>query len=205
MDRIPVVVHASDPISVAGVVSGLRGRPELALVDAAVPAAVAVIVAETVDDLTLATLRRFTRSGQTHGVLIVSQIKEAQLLDVVEGGAVAILWRHEAGADGITRAVLAAARGNGNLPPDLLGRLLKHIGRIQRGVLHAQGYTSAGLAEREREVLSLVAEGFDTAEIAAKLAYSERTVKNVLHGLTSRLRLRNRSHAVAYAIREGYI
>jgi DNA-binding NarL/FixJ family response regulator len=205
MDRIPVVVHAPDPISQAGVVSGLRGRPELTLVDTAELAAVAVIVAETVDDLTLATLRRFVRSGQAYGVLIVSQIKEAQLLDVVEGGAVVILWRQEASADGIARAVLTAARGNGNLPADLLGRLLKHVGRIQRGVLHAQGYTSAGLAEREREVLSLVAEGLDTAEIATKLAYSERTVKNVLHGLTNRLRLRNRSHAVAYAIREGYI
>lgn len=205
MDRIPVVVYASDPISLAGVASGLRGRPELTLVDTAETAAVAVIVAETVDDLTLATLRRFTRSGQMHGVLIVSQIKEAQLLDVVEGGAVAILWRHEASADGITRAILTAARGNGNLPPDLLGRLLKHVGRIQRGMLDPQGHASAGLAEREREVLSLVAEGFGTTEIAAKLAYSERTVKNVLQGFTNRLRLRNRSHAVAYAIREGYI
>ncbi|RAY11067.1 DNA-binding response regulator [Actinomadura craniellae] len=189
----------------AGVVSGLRGRPELALVDTAEAAAVAVIVAETADAQTMATVKRCARSGRARGVLIVSQIKEAQLLDAVEGGVAAILWRHEAGADGITRAIVAAARGNGDLPPDLLGRLLKQIGRIQRGVLHAQGFTSSGLAEREREVLELVAEGLDTAEIAAKLAYSERTVKNVLHGLTNRLHLRNRAHAVAYAIREGYI
>ncbi|MGW2043477.1 hypothetical protein ACWCO4_36290, partial [Streptomyces virginiae] len=42
-------------------------------------------------------------------------------------------------------------------------------------------------------------------DLAAKLAYSERTVKNVMHGLTTRLHLRNRAHAVAYALREGYI
>jgi DNA-binding NarL/FixJ family response regulator len=54
-------------------------------------------------------------------------------------------------------------------------------------------------------VLRLVAEGFDTAHIAMQLSYSERTVKNVLHDLTTRLQLRNRSHAVAYALREGLI
>jgi len=54
-------------------------------------------------------------------------------------------------------------------------------------------------------VLRLVAEGWDTAQIATKLSYSERTVKNVLHDVTTRLQLRNRSHAVAYAMREGLI
>jgi DNA-binding NarL/FixJ family response regulator len=61
------------------------------------------------------------------------------------------------------------------------------------------------LSAREVDVLKLVAEGFDTREIAGKLCYSERTVKNVLHGLMLRLRLRNRAHAVAYAARHGYL
>jgi DNA-binding NarL/FixJ family response regulator len=54
-------------------------------------------------------------------------------------------------------------------------------------------------------VLRLVAEGHDTSEIADQLCYSERTVKNVLHDITTRLQLRNRTHAVAYAVREGLI
>lgn len=62
-----------------------------------------------------------------------------------------------------------------------------------------------GLRDREIAVLRLVAEGMDTAEIARRLAYSERTVKNILHDVTTRLELRNRSHAVAYALREGFI
>ncbi len=45
----------------------------------------------------------------------------------------------------------------------------------------------------------------DTAEIARTLSYSERTVKNVLHDVTTRRQLRNRSHAVAYALRQGLI
>jgi DNA-binding NarL/FixJ family response regulator len=50
-----------------------------------------------------------------------------------------------------------------------------------------------------------VAEGLDTAEIATRLSYSQRTIKTVLHDVTTRLQLRNRSHAVAYALREGLI
>ena len=54
-------------------------------------------------------------------------------------------------------------------------------------------------------MLRLVADGLDTSEIASRMCYSERTVKNVLHDLTTRLQLKNRTHAVAYAVREGLI
>jgi DNA-binding NarL/FixJ family response regulator len=72
-------------------------------------------------------------------------------------------------------------------------------------VLGPRGIVFTGLAPREVEVLRLLADGLDTAEIARRLCYSERTVKNVVHDVTTRLQLRNRSHAVAYALREGLI
>ena len=50
-----------------------------------------------------------------------------------------------------------------------------------------------------------LADGLDTADVGRRLFYSERTVKNIIHDVTSRLDLRNRAHAVAYAIREGLI
>ena len=86
-----------------------------------------------------------------------------------------------------------------------MGRLLEEVGRLQRQVLSPRGLTLARLSPREAEVLRLVAEGQDTAEIALQMCYSERTVKNILHDLTTRLQLRNRTHAVAYAMREGLI
>jgi DNA-binding NarL/FixJ family response regulator len=64
---------------------------------------------------------------------------------------------------------------------------------------------SEQLTGREIAVLRLVADGLDTGEIAQTLSYSERTIKNVLHDITTRLHLRNRAHAVAYALREGLI
>jgi DNA-binding NarL/FixJ family response regulator len=99
----------------------------------------------------------------------------------------------------------SVASGDGLLPPDLLGRLLSQVGHLQRQVLAPRGLTFSGLTERELGVLRLLADGHDTAEVGKQLFYSERTVKNIVHDLTSRLELRNRTHAVAYAIREGLI
>jgi len=61
------------------------------------------------------------------------------------------------------------------------------------------------MSEREIEVLRHLADGRDTAEIAEAMAYSERTIKNIIHEVTTRLNLKNRSHAVAYAMKSGII
>jgi DNA-binding NarL/FixJ family response regulator len=192
--RVVVEVHAADPISRAGAVHHLCQYPGIALSDDSQPerVSVAVVIAETVDESVLQTLRRLTRGGLGSVVLVVARMRESQLLDVVECGVGTILWRHEADAARLLQGVLAASRGDGNLPTDLLGRLLTQVGRMQRSAAEGTA-VPVGLSER------------DTTEIAARLSYSERTVKNVLHGLTSRLHLRNRAHAVAYALREGYI
>jgi DNA-binding NarL/FixJ family response regulator len=70
-------------------------------------------------------------------------------------------------------------------------------------VLAPHGLSLSGLSDREIAVLRLVAEGLDTGEIARQVAYSERTIKNVIHDVTTPLQLRNRSQVVAYALREG--
>ncbi|MFD3437753.1 response regulator transcription factor [Streptomyces sp. NPDC058685] len=205
--RIPVVVNAADPVSRAGAMSLLRQQPVIDFVeDTEVgPGTVVVLISETPDETTLARLRRLVRSDGARAVLVVGVIREAQLLDVIECGIGTIVWRQEATAQRLLQAVLAASRGDGDLPGDLLGRLISQVGTLQRTAANHSGVPSSGLAPREVDVLRLVAEGLDTGEIASKLAYSERTVKNVVHGLTTRLHLRNRAHAVAYALREGYI
>jgi DNA-binding NarL/FixJ family response regulator len=76
---------------------------------------------------------------------------------------------------------------------------------MQRETLGPLGVNSAGLTEREVEVLRLLADGAETAEIARKLTYSESTIKHVLHSLTTRYKLRNRVQAVAFALRAGVL
>src|SRR6478752_481388 len=159
---VATYVYASDPISQAGVISQLRQRPEIRVVDATLVAA-------------------------------------------AEVGVGGLLRRGDTTPESLARALLRVAAGEGEVPPDLLGRLLGQVGRLQRQVLAPRGLAFSGLSDREAEVLKLVASGHDTAEIAGRLSYSQRTVKNILHDVTTRLQLRNRSHAVAYAVREGLI
>ena len=80
----------------------------------------------------------------------------------------------------------------------------RHLSRVDAPVAASEP-RRGGLRSREIAVLRLVAEGYDTGEIARELCYSERTIKKVLHDMTMRLNLRNRSHAVAYALRGGFI
>ncbi|WP_079661035.1 helix-turn-helix transcriptional regulator [Streptomyces sp. 3214.6] len=205
--RVPVAVQAPDPLSREGAVSQLRVRPEVEVREELPAAAgtVVLLIEDTLDEAALARLRRIVRSEGARAVLVVGTIRETELLDVIECGVGAIVWRREATAHRLVQAVLAAHRGDGDLPADLLGRLISQVGTMHRGAAGRPGAPSLGLAPREVDVLRLVAEGLDTGEIASKLSYSERTVKNVMHGLTTRLHLRNRAHAVAYALREGYI
>ncbi len=169
------------------------------------PADVAIVVADEIDGEVVRQLRAIQRTGCQRVVLVVSRVDDDGPLAAAGAGASALLRRSEATPDQLARAVQAAASGDGSVPPDLLGRLLDQVSRLQDQVLAPRGLTFSGLSEREVDVLRLVADGFDTGEIARKLCYSERTVKNVIHDVTTRLCLRNRSHAVAYAVRRGLI
>jgi DNA-binding NarL/FixJ family response regulator len=190
-----------------GIGGELRLRPDVLVLDPAEQfrAEVTVMVTDEVDSGALTRLRVLQRDGCTRVVLVVTRLEDAGLLAAVEAGACGILRRSEAAADRVAETVITAARGDGSVPPDLLGRLLSQVSRLQRQVLAPRGLSLNGFTDREVDVLRLLSEGWDTSEIAKKLAYSERTVKNVIHDITSRLQLRNRAHAVAYAMRAGVI
>ncbi len=207
MDQVRVALHAMDPLSRAGLASFLQSRPELVLLRAAerANAAVLVLSADRLSADVVATLRRSAAETGAPVVLITNEINETELLTAVECRVVAVLPRAAVTADRLAHSVLTASFGGGVLPPNLVGELLKHVERLQRDVLTPHGLTASGLTPREIDVLRLMADGFDTSEIAGELCYSERTVKNVIYGLTHRLKLRNRSHAVAYALRTGMI
>jgi DNA-binding CsgD family transcriptional regulator len=91
------------------------------------------------------------------------------------------------------------------MPGNAIGWLSELLRTMQHDVLEPNGLSAGGLSKREVDVLGLLADGLNTAEIADRLNYSERTVKNTIYIVTSRLKLRNRAHAVAFAIRAGAI
>lgn len=216
MARIPVLVHADDPVTRAGLEAQLRGRPGVELrdlewldtdplLDDDTPGPVAVVVVDEVDEQAVRTIRALVRTAARQVLVVAGRLDETSVLAVTEAGACGVLRRSDAVAERLVPAITRAAAGEGTLPPDLLGRLLQQVGDLQRQVLSPRGLTFSGLTERELQVLRLIADGHDTSEIARGLAYSERTVKNIIHDVTSRLHLRNRSHAVAWAMRAGYI
>lgn len=206
-ERVATYLYANDPISLAGVVAQLRTRPEIRIVEAADvdSAEVAVIVTSVLTDETLRVLHALRRGTSPRPVLVVDAIDDEALVRAAEAGVCGLLRRSDAAAEALVRVIVSVAAGDGEVPADLVARLLTQLGRLQRHVLIPRGLTFSGLTEREAEVFRMVAEGMDTADIARALSYSERTVKNIVHGVTTRLQLRNRSHAVAYVVREGLI
>jgi DNA-binding NarL/FixJ family response regulator len=207
--RISVMIHSEDPVVRSGIVSLLGHRSDVSLAAAGDPAdaSVLVVCADVVDGVVLGVLRRYWRARAVPTVLVVGRTSSsgAELFGVLECGVRAIVHRQEASADRLVHAIRVADRGAGDPPPDLLGGILVPAGRSPRAGAASGEVALTGLSQREIDVVGLVAEGLETREIAAKLSYSERTIKNVLQGVMLRLGLRNRPHVVAYAAREGYL
>ena len=156
-------------MSHAGISSQLRGGGVIETTDVEVADAVALVVVDQVDAECVATMRALRNRGAAHMLLLVSRIDEKGVLAAVEAGATSILRRSEATPSNLLAAIRAASAGEGTLPPDLLGRLLSQVGRLQRQVLHPRGLTFTGLTDREVSVLRLLADGLDTIEVGEQL------------------------------------
>ena len=134
-------------------------------------------------------------------IVCTSEATEEDVLAAIQAGAVGFLRKDTLTPESLGDAVRTAASGNGVVAPDLLGSLLR--------TLAPDGLESrpaaARLTDREQQVLALIAAGHPTREVAEQLCYSERTVKNVLHDVVTKLNARSRSQAVAFAVREGLI
>ena len=134
-------------------------------------------------------------------MVCTSDCSEDNVLSSMRAGAIGFLRKDTLTTDGLAAAVQAAASGAGVVTPELLGSLVRNAEPNGRnGRAH-----HATLTDREQQVLSLIAAGHPTREVAQQLCYSERTVKNVLHDVVTKLNARSRSQAVAYAVREGLI
>lgn len=207
MEQVRVGICALDPITQAGVGNCVDARPDMVVVPEPRRAGVDVLVA-AFDRMSTGAVSMLRAQAAEVGkpiVLVINDIKEEELITAVDCRVVTILPRAAATDDRLHRAIGVAAAGEADIPPNLLGRLIEHTERLHREVLEPNGLDNRNLSNREIDVLRLMADGFDTGEIARNLSYSERTVKNIIYAITTRLRLRNRSHAVAYAVRAGVI
>jgi DNA-binding NarL/FixJ family response regulator len=206
VEQVRVSLEAPDPVTLSGLYSYLESQNDVVILrdEDRSEADVVVVVLDLVGAAAVATLRRAAvRTGKPI-VLIAGQVNEAEFLTVLDCRVAAVVPRSTATRDHVLRGVATAAGGGGLLPAQLVGALVEQVAQMSRDPA-ADVLKAGGLTARELRVLRLIAEGLDTEEIAVALHISERTVKGIVHDLTQRLKLRNRSHAVAYAMRSGLI
>ena len=208
---ITVAVLANDPVTGEGAVSWLSACQDITAGHWTRhhSADVLLVLATEITGDTLSRVERVrqeTPDGVLPLVMVAHEFPEHHILRAVDLGLVSYLHRQESGFDDIKRAVREAATTGGRGSPSALQQaLIGRIKSIRDNVLVPHGLNIAGLDDREIEVLRFLADGLSNKQIAEKLSYSERTVKSIVHSVVIRLNLRNRTHAVVYAVRTGVI
>ncbi|MBZ9640906.1 response regulator transcription factor [Streptomyces sp. PSKA30] len=133
-------------------------------------------------------------------VLVANSITETQLTGAISHRLVSFLPRRQTEMQHILAVIMSSRAGHAHLPAALVRKLVEGL-----RVLQSSCSSEFALTEREIDIVRLLAEGWTTQQIAEKLSYSERTIKNAIHGLLTRLGLRNRAHAVGYGARLGIL
>jgi DNA-binding NarL/FixJ family response regulator len=142
-------------------------------------------------------------ASDAHVIACTSDCDEESVVGAVEAGAVGYLRKDTLTQDVLYAAVQAAEGGAAIIGPDMLNALARGAPVGSDG--GPARLSTQRLTDREQRVLALIAEGHPTREVAERLCYSERTVKNVLHDIVTKLNVRSRSQAVAHAVRDGLI
>jgi DNA-binding NarL/FixJ family response regulator len=99
----------------------------------------------------------------------------------------------------LTQAIRLVDKGYTQLSPGLMSKMLVNPAPASESIERIERSELAELTPREREILSLIAQGANNREIAQTLFLSEKTVRNHVSNLLSRLGLRDRTQAAIYA------
>ena len=184
-DRLEVVGLASDGREALELAE--RRGPDVVLLDLNMPG---------VGGLEACAALRERDSAPEVLMLTVSD-EEPDLYAALRVGASGYLLKDMAPSE-LIEAVLAVARGEPRIAPEMASRMLSELGR---GSEIAPRDPLEPLSDREREVLALMADGLRNREIAERLVISEATVKTHVRHVLEKLRLRNRAEAAAFAAR----
>jgi two-component system, NarL family, response regulator LiaR len=107
----------------------------------------------------------------------------------------------DADPDTMLRAIRGVAKGESLLGPTIALKVMRQFSVIEK----AHPSVTDRLTPREIEVLKMIAEGISNKEIAGRLFISEKTVKNHINNILSKLHLYDRTQATLYAIRTGIV
>ena len=130
----------------------------------------------------------------TRVVILTSYPDEEAVFSAIVAGASGYLLKQVRGRD-LVSALESVGRGESLLDPAVTEKVLERVRRIATG-----GATDelAQLTAQEQKILLLVAEGKTNKEIASEVFLSDKTVKNYVSSILSKLNLQRRAQAAAY-------
>ncbi len=131
----------------------------------------------------------------TRVVMLTSYSDEEAIVGAVMAGASGYLLK-QADAERLTQSIRDAAAGDSTLDPRAAGALLTQFRELSAKQAEAE---LAGLTDRERRMLALIAEGYTNRAIGEVLHLSEKTVRNHVSQLLRKLGFQRRSQAAAWA------
>ena len=150
-----------------------------------------------------ATARIAHVSPLTRVVVLTISDDDGDVMDAILAGACGYLLKDSSIHD-LIRGISAAAIGESLISPQIASKVLQHL-RATSTVPQAADTVRAELSDRELEVLKLIANGKDNAEIARELVISPKTVKNHISNILVKLQIHNRIQAAVYAVRSGIV
>jgi two-component system, NarL family, response regulator DevR len=133
----------------------------------------------------------------TRMIMLTSYADDEAIIASIMAGASAYLLKQTRGQQ-LADAVLAVARGESLLDPQVIRRVMEQMRDMANNGGPVKG---PALTENENKILMLIAEGKTNREIAAEIYLSDKTVKNYVSSILSKLNLKRRSEAAAYIAR----
>ena len=169
-----------------------RLRPQVVLMDIHMP---------MVDGI--AVTRQVTHEFPTIAIIMLTMYRQQQqVLEAMRNGARGYLLK-SASSQELVQAIRTVHEGGMLIEPELTGAIVNEYRRLSDSL--PTGQSIHALTEKELEILRFVAQGMSNKEIAEKLAYSEKTVKNYLSIIFQKLGIRDRTQAAIFALRQGLI
>lgn len=135
-------------------------------------------------------------------VLTISD-QDGDVMDAILAGACGYLLK-DASIQELLRGIQAAALGESLISPHIASKVLQRVRASSSSPAIAETIRSE-LSDREIQVLKLIANGKDNAQIAAELHISPKTVKNHISNILMKLQIENRIQAAVYAVRSGIV
>jgi two-component system NarL family response regulator len=184
-----VVGEASDGAQVEALITPLR--PDVVVMDVSMPGL------NGID----ATRRLHAVHPGLRVIALSAFVYKRFVLDMLHAGAIGYLAKSAAGAE-LVRAIQQASLGKTYLCSEAASALTHAVGRPGTP---SSSPTTERLGPREKEVLSLLAEGRSSAQIAVALHIAPSTAETHRRNIMRKLDLHNLAELTKYAIREGLV